>query len=186
MKITVYCSSKSNLDNKYTSTAVELGRWIGSNKHELVYGGVNAGMMHILAQSAHDAGASITGIIPECFTSRADELNDTLETTPGLNERKARMYALADAFVVLPGGWGTLEEATEVITLKQLGLHDKPVVFVNTEEYFEYFFLFLHGARREGFISRAYDDLYVVVEEPKDALDYILNYQPRSRKDKYV
>lgn len=64
MKITVYCSSKSNLDNKYTSTAVELGRWIGSNKHELVYGGVNAGMMHILAQSAHDAGASITGIIP--------------------------------------------------------------------------------------------------------------------------
>lgn len=110
MKITVYCSSKSNLDNKFTSTAVELGRWIGINKHELVYGGVNAGMMHILAQSAHDAGATITGIIPECFTSRADALNDHLETTPGLNERKARMYALADVFVVLPGGLGTIDE----------------------------------------------------------------------------
>lgn len=187
MRVCVFCAS-AEVDRKYMDVARELGTLIAEVGGELVYGGTNCGLMREVSDAVEVAGGKVTGVIARCIAEKgvaAKGLNE-LVVTEDMKERKSRMREMADAFVVLPGGWGTLEEATEVITLKQLGLHDKPVVFVNTEEYFEYFFLFLHGARREGFISRAYDDLYVVVEEPKDALDYILNYQPRSRKDKYV
>ena len=168
--------------------AKELGTLMAKAGWELVYGGTNCGLMREVADAVEAAGGKVTGVIARCIAGKgvaAKGLNELI-VTEDMKERKSRMREMADAFVVLPGGWGTLEEATEVITLKQLGLHDKPVVFVNTEEYFEYFFLFLHGARREGFISRAYDDLYVVVEEPGEALDYILNYQPRECEAKYV
>ncbi len=78
-----------------------------------------------------------------------------------MKERKSMMREKADAFIALPGGWGTLEEITEVITLKQLGIHNKPVIFLNTNDFYEYFFLFISNIRKEGFVSEAYDGLYV-------------------------
>lgn len=170
------------------NVAKELGTLMAKAGWELVYGGTNCGLMREVADAVEAAGGKVMGVIARCIAEKgvaAKGLNELI-VTEDMKERKSRMREMADAFVVLPGGWGTLEEATEVITLKQLGLHDKPVVFVNTGEYFEYFFLFLHAARREGFISRAYDDLYVVVEEPREALDYILDYQPRDCEAKYV
>lgn len=122
MKIAVYCSSRNDLPHEYVKLAQSLGQWIGSNGHTLVYGGVNAGLMHITAQAVHDSGGYILGIIPECFKHRADVLNDELITTRDLNDRKSRMIEQADAFVVLPGGIGTIDEW--ISTLAQLTISD--------------------------------------------------------------
>lgn len=118
MKIAVYCSSRTGLPDEYTAVAEAVGRWIGSGGHSLIYGGVNAGLMHTVAQAAHDAGARITGIVPHCFTYRADPLVDELVESDNLSDRKAAMIDGADAFVVLPGGLGTIDEWLS--TLSQL------------------------------------------------------------------
>ena len=118
MKIAVYCSSRQDLPDEYTSVAHAVGRWIGEGGHSLVYGGVNAGMMHTVAQAAHDAGAHITGIVPACFAYRADTLVDELLECNNLSVRKAMMIDRADVFVVLPGGLGTIDEWLS--TLSQL------------------------------------------------------------------
>ncbi len=116
MNIAVYCSSRSNLDKCFIHAATALGEWIGRNGHSLVYGGSDAGTMHTLAQAAHDAGAFITGVVPQCFSHRADTLIDNLVATSDLAERKSRMIALADIFVVLPGGIGTIDEWISTLT----------------------------------------------------------------------
>ena len=96
MNIAVYCSSRSNLDRCFIDAAAALGEWIGKNGNNLVYGGSNAGTMHTLAQAAHDAGAHITGVVPQCFAHRADPLVDTLIPAKDLAERKDIMIGLAD------------------------------------------------------------------------------------------
>lgn len=118
MKVAVYCSSRSGLPEAYISVAEAVGRWIGTHHHCLVYGGVNAGTMHTVAQAAHDAGAEIEGIVPVCFTYRADPLVDRLTGCHDLSDRKSMMIDRADAFVVLPGGLGTIDEWMS--TLSQL------------------------------------------------------------------
>ena len=118
MNIAVYCSSRNDLPQEYVNLAETLGNWIGTNHHTLVYGGVNAGLMHITAQAVHDHGGKVLGVIPEFFLHRADVLNDQLVTTRDLNDRKSRMIEMADAFVVMPGGIGTIDEW--ISTLSQL------------------------------------------------------------------
>ena len=122
MNIAVYCSSRNDLPQVYVNMAEMLGTWIGTNGHTLVYGGVNAGLMHITAQAVHDTGGKVLGVIPEFFVHRADVLNDELITTRDLNDRKSRMIAMADAFVILPGGIGTIDEW--ISTLAQLTISD--------------------------------------------------------------
>ena len=102
-----------------------------------------------------------------------------------MKERKSMMREKADAFIALPGGWGTLEEITEVITLKQLGIHNKPVIFLNTNDFYEYFFLFISNIRKEGFVSEAYDGLYTVVNTVEEAVAYIKNYRVKDFSSKY-
>ena len=104
---------------------------------------------------------------------------------PDMKERKRMMREQADAFIALPGGWGTLEEITEVITLKQLGVHNKPIVFINTNDFYEYFFLFINNIRKEGFVSNAYDGLYTVVNDVEEALAYIKKYKAKEFSSKY-
>ena len=118
MNIAVYCSSRTGLPDEYTEVAQAVGHWIGANGHTLIYGGVNAGLMHTVALAAHSAGALITGIVPHCFSYRADPLVDNLSLCSDLSDRKATMIRLADAFVVLPGGLGTIDEW--ISTLSQL------------------------------------------------------------------
>ena len=138
MNIAVYCSSRSNLEERYTVAAATLGEWIGRNGHTLVYGGSNAGTMHTLAQAAHDAGAYITGVVPKCFANRADKLIDTLIPANDLAERKGRMIQLADIFVVLPGGIGTIDEWISTLThLVVAGDTTTRIVVVNIDGVFD-------------------------------------------------
>ena len=137
MNVVVYCSANSDLPDDITSIATALGRWIGENQHSLVYGGVNAGLMHITSQAAHNAGCKIiVGIVPEFFSHRADPLCTELVLANDLNDRKSKLIASGDVFVVLPGGLGTIDEW--VSTLSHLMVEgivekgsDRPIIVVN-------------------------------------------------------
>lgn len=118
MNIAVYCSSRQGLSADIEATAIALGQWIGQNGHTLVYGGVNAGLMHTVAQASHDNGAHVVGVVPEYFMHRLDEVVDEVIETRDLNDRKDEMYRRSDAFVVLPGGIGTIDEW--IATLSQI------------------------------------------------------------------
>ncbi|MBR5639943.1 MAG: LOG family protein [Muribaculaceae bacterium] len=137
MNVVVYCSANADLPDDITSIATALGRWIGENQHSLVYGGVNAGLMHITAQAARNAGCkNIVGIVPEFFKHRADPLCTELVLAHDLNDRKSKLIEHGDVFVVLPGGLGTIDEW--VSTLSHLmvegiveGDSGRPIIVVN-------------------------------------------------------
>ena len=137
MKVVVYCSANPNLPQEIVDIAAALGRWIGEGGHSLVYGGVDAGLMHVTALAARDAGCrSVVGIVPEMFKHRADPLCTELVLSRDLNHRKAMLIERGDVFVVLPGGLGTLDEW--VSTLSHLmvegiveGGSGRPIIVVN-------------------------------------------------------
>lgn len=136
MNIVVYCSSRPDLDAEYEEIASMLGEWIGKTASTLVYGGVNAGLMHSVAQASHDAGAKIIGVVPKIFSHRADELCDEVLLTANLNERKGKMIEIGDIFVVLPGGVGTIDEwistLSDIMVREKVDANaDRPIVVVN-------------------------------------------------------
>ena len=112
MIIVVYCSSQAGLEEKYQQLARDLGTWIGQNGHTLLYGGSNAGLMHITASAVHEAGGHVTGVIPAMFKHRLDPVCDDAIHTTNLGDRKQYMIEHGDVFVVMPGGIGTLDART--------------------------------------------------------------------------
>lgn len=140
MNIAVYCSSRQNLQAQVYAIAQALGRWIGQNGHTLVYGGVDAGLMHTVAQATHENGGHIIGVVPAIFADRADKLVDEIIESRDLNDRKGKMVGMCDAFVVLPGGIGTIDEW--ISTLSQIvvnGDNDRRhIVVVNHEGMYDH------------------------------------------------
>lgn len=187
MNIAVFCASAENLSPVFPETARHLGQEIGRRGWHLVYGGTNQGLMREVASGAWEAGGGVTGIVPECIRAKgvAAEACGKLIVTPGMKERKQLIRDYADAFVALPGGWGTLEEITEVITLKQLGLHHKPVVFLNADGFYDRFFDFIRDIRHAGFISESYASLYEITADVGETVDYIQRYRPAAFGSKY-
>ena len=134
MKVVVYCSANADLPQEVTDIASALGQWIGEGGHSLVYGGVNAGLMHVTAQAAVDAGChDIQGIVPEFFAHRADPLCTSVTLARDLNHRKALLYEKGDVFVVLPGGLGTIDEWISTLSARAVDGSDKPIIVVNHE-----------------------------------------------------
>lgn len=135
----VYCSSSDRLDQKYFRAAEELGRELVARDWGLVYGGGRTGLMGTVARAAKDAGGLVVGVIPEFMKSLelAFEDADELVTVVTMRERKLLMETRADAFVALPGGFGTLEEIMEILTLRQLEVVQKPCVFLNQEGFYD-------------------------------------------------
>jgi len=187
MKICVFCSSSNYLDKRYYEEARNLGTLLGNHNHHLVYGGTHIGLMGELAQSAKNAGATITGVIPQLIYDKnlAADFVDELIITSDLRERKAVMECNADAFLALPGGFGTLEELFEIITLKQLGLHQKAVVLINTLGYFNPLIDFASQMAQQKFVNQSFSSLYHVADNSADALSYIASYQPLELVEKW-
>lgn len=187
MRIAVFCASSNRIAPQFFEAARSLGTWIGKSGNKLVYGGTNVGLMNEVALATFENGGEVMGIIPRCIQERGISAASfcQLVVAEDMKERKHLLRENADAFVALPGGWGTLEEITEVITLKQLGIHHKPIVFLNTSGFYETFFRFIEDIRAEGFISGSYDHLYTVVNTAEEALDYIQNYRPSEIELKY-
>lgn len=137
MKIVVYCSSQESLDNKYQQLAATLGTWIGQNGHTLLYGGSNAGLMHVTATAVHEAGGHVIGVIPEMFRHRIDPVCDEVVYTANLGDRKQYMIEHGDVFIVLPGGIGTLDEWISTLAVMCIGNDDlRPIIVADLDGMF--------------------------------------------------
>jgi len=180
LSICVFCSSSDAVDDIYANEAHYLGTLMALSGHKLVYGGTNVGLMRVVASAMKSAGGSVTGVIPESIFhhGRAFGAADELIVTKDLRERKATMEQRSDAFVALPGGIGTLEEALEIMTLRQLQLHEKPLVFLNTAGYFEPLFSLLRTMAMQRFMKPDYTKLYCVATNAYDAILAIETFSP--------
>ena len=158
MNIAVYCGSSSGNDPKFLESARTLGRWIGENGHTLVYGGANKGIMGELADTVLKSGGRVIGVLPRVMLIQERKhtgLTEYIETT-SMAERKTRMIELADAFIALPGGIGTLDEITEVMTLTSLGITKNPIVLYDADGYYQPLKAVLDNIVNKGFGRREY------------------------------
>jgi uncharacterized protein (TIGR00730 family) len=172
-RICVFCGSSPGARPAYSEAAAELGGLLADEGIGLVYGGAAVGLMGVLADSVIDAGGEVTGVIPEALMEREighPRVSD-LRVVGSMHERKALMAELADAFVALPGGLGTLEELAEVYTWAQLGLHAKPLGLLDVEDYFAGLVGFLDHAVAEGFVSEQNRARLMVEREPRALLE---------------
>ncbi|MCP4499828.1 MAG: TIGR00730 family Rossman fold protein [Deltaproteobacteria bacterium] len=155
MRICVYCGSRFGARPEYQAAAKELGEKLAARNISLVYGGGSVGLMGVTANAVMEAGGEVIGVIPEGLFD--DEVAHTglseLITTDGMHPRKLKMTELADAFLVLPGGVGTLDETFEAITWRQIGVHDKPIGFLDVDNFFSPFFALMKHMVEEGFID---------------------------------
>ncbi|MBA3315927.1 MAG: TIGR00730 family Rossman fold protein [Planctomycetota bacterium] len=179
-RICVYCGSRVGDRADYLAAAESLGRLLVDEHIELVYGGGSVGMMGVLADAVLSAGGHVVGVIPELLAVKellhpgvAD-----MRLVPDMHARKALMADLADAFVALPGGFGTFEELFETITWAQLGIHAKPIGILNVAGYFDDLLSFLDRSFADGFIRPKYRELYHVAERPNDLLDRLRRHDP--------
>jgi uncharacterized protein (TIGR00730 family) len=155
--ICVFCGSSSGFDPVFVGAARSLGEAVAAGGHELVYGGGHVGLMGVVADAALAAGGSVVGVMTEQLVSaEVAHLGLTrLEVVSTMHSRKARMAELSDGVIVLPGGFGTLDETFEMITWNQLGLVAVPVVFLDVAGYFAPLFDFIEASVSTGFVSRA-------------------------------
>ncbi|MFJ1755880.1 TIGR00730 family Rossman fold protein [Kitasatospora sp. NPDC088134] len=167
MNITVFCSAH-RLDRKYTVPAAEFARLLGEGGHTLVWGGSRAGLMGQLADGVKAAGGRLVGISVEFLQHKVYKGADVLVMTPDLAARKAELLAHGDALVVLAGGLGTLDEVTEVLELKKHGMHDKPVVLLDTDGFYAGLRLQLERMDAEGFLPRPLAELVSFARTPAE------------------
>jgi uncharacterized protein (TIGR00730 family) len=153
--VCVYAGSRLGREPRFRATAQTLGRGLAERGLVLVYGGGNVGIMGAIADAALAAGARVVGVIPRFLEEREVRRRDLTEqhSVSSMHERKAKMAELADAFVVLPGGLGTLDEAFEIITWRQLGLHDRPILVADIAGYWTDLFRQIERAVAEGFVQ---------------------------------
>jgi len=175
MNICIFCSA-SDVDEKYTDAARELATLIARVGHTLVWGGSNKGTMKVIADTAQAAGGKIIGITMELLRASARQNADEMLVMKNLGERKAKLLERSDAIVVLPGGLGTLDEITETMELKKHNVHNKAIVFLNTDGFYDGFKLQLERMNKEGFLPRALSEILFFADTPQDAMRYIEAY----------
>jgi uncharacterized protein (TIGR00730 family) len=172
-RICVFCGASAGDDPVYEATADALGRELAARSIEVVTGGGKVGLMGVVADAALEAGGRVTGIIPRALEERevAHRGLTRLHVVETLHERKALMHELSDAFIALPGGFGTLDELAETVTWAQLGIHGKPIGILNADGYFDDLLSFVDGAVARGFVSDAHRALLTVRGEVPALLD---------------
>ncbi len=183
----VYCGSSNAVAPKFLEAAFALGQIIGQAGIRLVYGGGQIGLMGRVADGAIAGGGAVTGIIPNHLHRREVAHSDVTDliVVDSMHERKARMAELSDAFAVLPGGYGTVDEMFEIVTWRQLGLHDKPIVLVDLDGYWQALERMVDQFAAEGFISPTNRALYRRVERIEDVLPILAAApDPRQKLDK--
>ncbi|MCB4771517.1 TIGR00730 family Rossman fold protein [Ancylobacter sp. Lp-2] len=178
-RICVFLGSNAGHRPDYTEAAVALGTSLAREGIGLVYGGASVGLMGVLADAALAAGGEVTGVIPRGILERevAHKGLADLRIVGSMHERKALMAELADAFVALPGGIGTLEELFEVWTWAQLGSHEKPCALLNVAGYFDRLLGFVDHVVGEGFMREAHRDMLLVADNPKALLARLQGYR---------
>jgi uncharacterized protein (TIGR00730 family) len=178
--VCLFCGSSAGTRPIYAAAAAEFGRTLAQRGMTLVYGGGSVGLMHVAAQSALNAGGRVIGVITEQLMTR--EVGhpglDRLHVVTTMHERKALMAKLSDAFVALPGGYGTFDELCEMATWDQLGIHAKPLVIVNLDGYFDGFLAQLDRAVGDGLLKPQHRALLASATTVDDALTAVARWRP--------
>lgn len=169
MNICVFCSAY-NLDSKYTRPAETLAKLIATRGHHLIWGGSDRGIMQVMARGVQKGGGKIHGISVAHLKDHAHKNADEMIIAKDLGERKAMMLKRSDAVIVMVGGLGTLDEITDILELKKHGIHNKPVVVLNTKGFYDPLQAQLRLIEREGFLPRPLDELVVFVKDPEEAI----------------
>jgi uncharacterized protein (TIGR00730 family) len=179
-RICVFCGSSPGIRPAYAAAAEAIGREVARRGWGLVYGGGRVGLMGIMADAALEAGAEVDGVIPKHLAAKeVAHLGLTrLHVVESMHERKAKMAALADGFLSLPGGFGTLEEMAETLTWAQLGLHARPCALLDVAGYFEPLVAFIDHAVAEGFVRAEHRRLVLVDDDPARLLDAMDRWLP--------
>ena len=174
-KLAIFCGSKTGTNEIYTQHALELASIMAENKIELVYGGGKKGIMGTVADTVMEKGGVVRGVIPQILVDweHQHEGISELFVVEDMHVRKRKMYELCDGVVILPGGFGTLDELFETLTWNQLSIHDKKVFILNTAGFYNYLLQHLQFLNREGFLWTELNSLFIVLNEPKELLGYI-------------
>jgi uncharacterized protein (TIGR00730 family) len=179
-RVCIFCGSRLGNRPIYRSHAARVATLLAERGIGIVYGGGSIGLMGVVADAALRAGGEVIGVIPEVLMARefAHPNLTRLHIVRTMHERKALMSDLADGFIALPGGFGTLDELFEIVTWAQLGIHSKPVVLLNSGDYYQHLLASLRHAVDEGFIAPEHAGLLVVTDDPEDAVEAVLTYHP--------
>ena len=170
--VCVYCGSSVSVAEPYRQAATRLGQILGERRIRVIYGGGRIGLMGLVADAALTAGGEVVGIIPRHIQDMevAHTTLTEMHVVETMHERKRMMMDQSEAFIVLPGGLGTLDETFEILTWKQLGLHDRPIVVADIAGYWQPFLALIRHAVGEGFIQEQHDTLFHTVQTVEDIL----------------
>jgi uncharacterized protein (TIGR00730 family) len=176
MNVCVFCGSSTGNNPLYAESALKLGTLMAQASMSLIYGGGNVGLMGIVADAVMKHQGEVIGVIPDFLVKRevGHQGITRLEVVGSMHQRKHRMADLADAFIALPGGWGTLEELFEILTWKQLGLVDQPIVLLNANRFFDPLLDQMRSMAQEGFLKPTYLKALNVAASPEEALSMII------------
>jgi uncharacterized protein (TIGR00730 family) len=187
MNIAVYCGSVFGNDISYENSVKELAFELYRRNINVVYGGSTQGLMGVISQESMRLGNRVTGVIPYSLINKeiqSEAITEVIKVN-SMSERKNKMEALSDAFIAMPGGYGTFDEIFEVLSAAQLGHHSKPCAFYNINGYYDKLIEFLHHCSKEGFINERFVEMIIVSNNPKELLDKIENYTPVKSKWEY-
>jgi uncharacterized protein (TIGR00730 family) len=178
--ICVYCGSADHVHPDYLLAARQMGETLARRGLTLIYGGGRTGLMGALADGVLESGGQVIGVIVESMNTPALAHPGVtrMEVTPLIHQRKARMYELADAYIALPGGYGTLDELFETLTWAQIGVHAKPVGLLNVGGYFDPLLAMLDRAEKEGFVFPEHRKSLLCASDPGALLDAMKNHEP--------
>ncbi|TVM03765.1 MAG: TIGR00730 family Rossman fold protein [Candidatus Brocadia sp. WS118] len=182
-RICVFCGSKRGARPVYTATAQQLGKAMVSRGIGLVYGGGSIGLMGDIADAVLREKGNVIGIIPHALASKefAHSGLTELHRVSSMHERKAMMAELSDAFIAMPGGFGTFDELFEILTWAQLGLHTKPIGLLNVDGYFDLLLAFIRHVLQERFIQEKHRRLIITSRDPEELLADLIRYTPPSK-----
>jgi len=186
--ICVYCGSSDKINPAYTAAAHDLGAIIASQGLQLIYGAGSTGLMGAVANGTLENGGEVIGVIPKMFNTPnlAHQGLTRLEIVDDMHRRKARLAELADAFIALPGGFGTMEELFEILTWAQIGLHQKPVGLLNIRQYFNPLLDMINQANAEGFIYQEHRALFTASDDPHTLLEALSNHNHPSGLERWL
>lgn len=181
--ICVYCGSSTGNHPRYREAAIALGKTIAENGLRLIYGGGGVGLMGVLSEAVMQHGGKVTGIMPGFLREKEGYRGeiDELFIVESMHERKQMMFERADAFAILPGGFGTLDETFEIVTWRQLELHDKPIVLINIDGYWDPLLAMIDRQIEEGFLRPEFQGLISVVDGPEQVIPALVAEPPARR-----
>lgn len=175
----VFCGASMGIDTVYEAAAQTLGHFLATHQICLIYGGGNIGLMGVVARAALECGGRVIGVIPRALMRKeiiAESIGELI-LVDTMHERKAKMAQMADAFIALPGGFGTLDELFEILTWSQLGIHSKPIGLLNVNDFYTPLLQWIDHAQIQGFIRLQHRKLLTMAQEPSALLDQLRHYE---------